>query len=112
MIGPSRESKIAIMIPCWDEEAMIEQMLEYNLGAIDYENYDIWLGVYPNDGGTLARAVACAETFSRVCYVWSVPTMGRPPRPTASTGSTTGPRRRSKETANPTASCCNTTPKT
>ena len=49
--APARDNQIAIMIPCWDEEAVIEQMLEHNLAAIDYENYDIWLGVYPNDEG-------------------------------------------------------------
>ena len=67
--APACDNKIAIMIPCWDEEAVIEQMLEHNLAAIDYENYDIWLGVYPNDEGTLARVAACTERFGRVHYV-------------------------------------------
>ena len=65
----SREAKIGIMIPCWDEEAVIEQMLEHNLTAIDYENYDVWLGVYPNDDATLAKVSACEAKFGRVHYV-------------------------------------------
>ncbi len=65
----SRQAKIGIMIPCWDEEAVIEQMLEHNLTAIDYENYDVWLGVYPNDDATLAKVSACEASFGRVHYV-------------------------------------------
>ena len=51
------EHRIAILIPLWHEHQVIGPMLESNLAAIEYENYDIFAGVYPNDDAT-ARVVA------------------------------------------------------
>ena len=36
------QRKIALMIPCWQEDKVIEQMLDHNLAEIDYENYDFY----------------------------------------------------------------------
>jgi len=47
------QKRIAIVIPAWHEYAVIQQMLEHNSSAIDYENYDFFVGVYPNDPLTL-----------------------------------------------------------
>src|SRR5262245_31276408 len=46
-----RQKRIAILIPAWKESEVIEQMLEHNLAALEYdlENYDFFCGVYPND---------------------------------------------------------------
>ena len=60
---------MAVMIPCWDEATVIERMIEHNLKVIDYENYDVWLGVYPNDDATIAKASVCEARFERVHYV-------------------------------------------
>ena len=60
------EKRIAIYIPCWDEAAVIGRMLERNLAAIEYENYDIWLGLYPNDPATLEAVKLCEERSARV----------------------------------------------
>ncbi len=48
-----QEQNIAILIPCWQEFDVIERMLRYNLTHIDYLNYTIFVGVYPNDHKTL-----------------------------------------------------------
>lgn len=71
------EPRTALLIPCWREADVIEQMLERNLGAIDYENYDVWLGLYPNDPESIERVKACAERHPRVRYV-----IGPDPGPT------------------------------
>jgi adsorption protein B len=56
------QRRIAILVPLWREYRVIGRMLEQNLSVIRYENYDIFVGVYPNDQLT-ARAVA--ETARR-----------------------------------------------
>jgi adsorption protein B len=48
-----REKKIALLIACWDEHTVIAQMLNHNLSAIHYKNYDIFIGAYPNDTQTI-----------------------------------------------------------
>ena len=63
------QRKIALIIPCWQEHEVIEQMLDHNLSTIDYDNYDIWLGVYPNDAATIAKVVASAKKSPRVRHV-------------------------------------------
>ena len=63
------EPNIAILVPCWQEAGVIEDMLDTNLTAIDYHNYEVWLGVYPNDPATIERVVAAQERFRRIRYV-------------------------------------------
>jgi adsorption protein B len=56
-------------VPCWHEAAVIEDMLDTNLTAVGYHNYDVWLGVYPNDPETIARVTAAAARFPRIRHV-------------------------------------------
>lgn len=65
----STEPLIALVIPCWAEQDVIERMLEHNLAEIDYANYEVWLGVYPNDLATQAKASSCQLQFPRVHYI-------------------------------------------
>ena len=51
--APSEERPIAILVPCWQESDVIAQMLQHNLSAIHYTNYDIFVGAYPNDPATI-----------------------------------------------------------
>ena len=50
------EKKIAIMIANWHEDAVLERMVAGNVFNIEYTNYEILLGVYPNDTPTLNAA--------------------------------------------------------
>lgn len=63
--GPKNapEKRIAIFVPLWREHAVIERMLDHNLAAIHYQNYDFFVGGYPNDDATL-DAVRMVETRS------------------------------------------------
>ena len=55
-LSGASERPIAIFVPLWKEHRVIEKMLERNLSVIRYQNYDVFVGVYPNDDATL-RAV-------------------------------------------------------
>ena len=64
-----RERKIALAIPCWEEAGVIGEMLENNLTAIDYDSYEVWLGLYPNDTATIDEVARCKTRFPRIRYV-------------------------------------------
>jgi len=64
--GSAGERPVAIYIPCWREQAVIEQMLADNIAAIHYSRYRIFVGVYPNDPATQAAARRAAEKFNKV----------------------------------------------
>lgn len=48
------EQTAAIMVPAWNEAAVIGRMLRYAISNIDYSDYMFFVGVYPNDPDTLA----------------------------------------------------------
>jgi adsorption protein B len=60
------QQRLALFIPCWMESGVIQQMVEHNLESIDYLNYDVFLGVYPNDEQTLAKATALERRYPQV----------------------------------------------
>lgn len=60
------EQPIAITIPCWDESAVIRRMLENTLRTINYSNYHIFVGTYPNDPATQREVELAREEFGNV----------------------------------------------
>jgi adsorption protein B len=68
---PRRERRIAIFVPAWDESAVLGDMLRHNFATIDYSNYVIFAGAYPNDPRTLdlLREHAPHEPRLRVAVV-------------------------------------------
>lgn len=60
------QKRIAIIIPAWHEYGVIQQMLEHNAVAIEYENYDFFVGIYPNDPLTLAAVESAARRVKNV----------------------------------------------
>src|ERR1700730_3277044 len=60
------EKRIAIFVPLWKEHAVIASMLEHNIAAIHYDNYDFFVGVYPNDERTMDVVRDVEERFPRV----------------------------------------------
>ena len=63
---PAEERRIAIFVPCWKESGVIGNMVRHNLSAVRYRNYDIFLGVYPNDRATVDVARQLASSFRNV----------------------------------------------
>lgn len=58
--------RIAILIANWHEENVLERMIAGNLKRVDYTDYVLFLGVYPNDQATLEIAKQLAERDPRV----------------------------------------------
>ena len=52
-LSSKKEKRIALMIPCWQEDHVIADMLNHNLTYIDYANYDVFVGLYKNDLDTI-----------------------------------------------------------
>ncbi|NIZ65103.1 phage adsorption protein NrfB, partial [Escherichia coli] len=46
------EKPLAIMVPAWNETGVIGNMAELAATTLDYENYYIFVGTYPNDPDT------------------------------------------------------------
>jgi adsorption protein B len=60
------EQAVAIMIPAWDESAVIRPMLLNTLRSLNYANYHIFVGTYPNDTATQAEVEKVREESERV----------------------------------------------
>jgi bacteriophage N4 adsorption protein B len=58
--------RIAILVPLWREHDVIGPMLEHNVLAIRYDNYDIFTGIYPNDLPTRRAVEAVAARHPRI----------------------------------------------
>jgi bacteriophage N4 adsorption protein B len=60
------EKPIAILVPAWQEQAVIAQMLEHTLRTVDYGDYEIFVGTYPNDEPTMMAVASVQERDARV----------------------------------------------
>ena len=60
------EQRIAIMVPAWDESAVIGAMLDSTCSRLDYRNYDIFVGTYPNDDATQMEVARAAFEYPQV----------------------------------------------
>jgi adsorption protein B len=52
---------IAILVPAWDESAVIAAMLKATLQRLDYDHYRIFVGHYRNDPATAAAIASVAD---------------------------------------------------
>jgi len=60
------EKWIAILVPAWDESAVIARMVATACSRLDYANYDIFVGTYPNDEDTQFEVARAAYNHHRV----------------------------------------------
>jgi adsorption protein B len=58
----------AIFVPAWDEGEVIGAMLEALLGRLDYPDYVVFVGGYPNDPATESSVRAIADRDPRVQF--------------------------------------------
>ena len=63
------DTRLAVLIPAWDEGAVIGAMLRHTLAQWPGEDVRILVGVYPNDPGTRAAVRAVADRDGRVTAV-------------------------------------------
>ncbi len=60
------EQAIAVMIPAWQEGAVIRRMLENTVQTFKYTNYHIFVGTYPNDPDTWREVELVREKYDHV----------------------------------------------
>lgn len=77
MLATKKEQYVAVLVPCWHEANVIGTMLKHNCYSLDYQNYYIFVGVYPNDPETIAEVQNVADEISHVICV-----IGETPGPT------------------------------
>lgn len=65
----SKPGHFAIFVPAWDEVAVIGPMLESALARLDYVDFRIYVGTYPNDPATIDAVRTVAERDGRVRLV-------------------------------------------
>jgi bacteriophage N4 adsorption protein B len=63
------QQRIAIFIPCWHEHDIVDKMVELACSSLQYQRYDLYIGVYPNDPLTVEKAKMVAERYPRVQVV-------------------------------------------
>jgi adsorption protein B len=57
---PARPGFLAILVPAWDESAVISSMLRATLRRVEHANYRIFVGHYRNDPATAAAIASVA----------------------------------------------------
>lgn len=67
--SPSRSGQIAVFVAAWDEVAVIGAMLSTALDRYEHDDYRIYVGLYPNDRGTIGAVAHVAERDPRVRLV-------------------------------------------
>ncbi len=57
---------IAIFVPLWREHDVIGRMLEHNIAAIRYPDYEFFVGAYPNDEPTIVAVREAEARFHNI----------------------------------------------
>ncbi|MDB5928707.1 MAG: nfrB, partial [Polaromonas sp.] len=60
------EKPLAVMVPAWQEFGVIGKMAELAATTLDYENYHIFVGTYPNDALTQGEVDEVQARFPNV----------------------------------------------
>lgn len=60
------EKPLAILIPAWKEVGIIGEMVQFAANSVDYENYQIFVGTYPNDPDTQGEVDEACRQNSNV----------------------------------------------
>jgi bacteriophage N4 adsorption protein B len=60
------EKRIALFVPCWHEADVVSKMVTLVRQSLRYGNYDIFVGVYPNDPRTQEAVDAVIARFPNV----------------------------------------------
>ncbi|MCS4235295.1 glycosyl transferase family protein [Stenotrophomonas rhizophila] len=60
------EQPLAIMVPAWAEYDVIAQMVENMIDVLDYREYIVFVGTYPNDAETIAEVERMRRRYKRL----------------------------------------------
>src|SRR5688500_13149672 len=61
LASPGKPGFMAILVPAWDEAAVISSMLRATLKRLEHSNYRIFVGYYRNDPATAAAIASVAD---------------------------------------------------
>ncbi|WP_174286271.1 glycosyl transferase family protein [Sphingomonas bacterium] len=67
--APAVRSRFAVFVAAWDEAAVIGQMLATASTTLDHPDFRIFVGLYPNDRGSIDAAARVAEADPRIILV-------------------------------------------
>jgi adsorption protein B len=65
----AEEKPLAIMVPAWQEHGVIGKMAQLVASTLDYENYQIFIGTYPNDPQTQEEVEQVRARFPNIHMV-------------------------------------------
>lgn len=60
------EQPVAIMIPAWHEDTVIASMIDNLAKTVNYANYQVFVGCYPNDPATQRAVETVRATYDNV----------------------------------------------
>ena len=66
VLESASERRIAIFVALWREHNVTGQMLDRTVATVRYRNYDVFVGVYPNDTLTVRAVSEAASRHARV----------------------------------------------
>jgi adsorption protein B len=66
LLYQQHERPLAILVPAWNEVGVVGEMARLAASRLDYENYQIFVGTYPNDPDTQADVDEACSRFSNV----------------------------------------------
>ncbi len=70
------ERQAAIMVPLWQEAGVVGHMIDHAIEVLNYENYTIFIGVYPNDEQTLEVVQICKQIHGNRVQIAVLPHPG------------------------------------
>ncbi|AIE86657.1 glycosyltransferase [Fimbriimonas ginsengisoli] len=60
------QQRIAVMVPAWNEGEVVASMVDNIIKRVEYENYSIFVGTYPNDPATQACVDRLAKEYPQI----------------------------------------------
>lgn len=66
MLCAKKEKPLAIMVPAWKEIGVVGAMAKLLIETLDYENYQIFIGTYPNDPDTQREVDSVCRLYPNI----------------------------------------------
>jgi len=63
------QQRIAVMVPAWNEGEVVASMVYNIIKRVEYDNYKIFVGTYPNDPATQACVDRLAKEYPQIIKV-------------------------------------------
>ncbi len=63
------QQRIAVMVPAWNEGEVVASMVDNIIKRVEYDNYNIFVGTYPNDPATQNCVDRLAKEYPQIIKV-------------------------------------------